>query len=52
MVDVSCDPDPGPRLVGGGEVAVKMIRMVVVTVIPLPSLKTQWEKRVAAAGIE
>ena len=31
MVDVSCDPDPGPRLVGGGEVVVKMIRMIVMT---------------------
>ena len=47
-MDVSSDPDPGPNMVGGGEV-VAMIRMTVMIVILLPSLKTQWEKRVAAA---
>jgi hypothetical protein len=39
-------------LVDGGEVVAKMIRVIVMTVILLPSLKTLWEKRVAAAGIE
>ena len=47
---VFCDPDPGPKMVGGGEVVAKMIRMILMIVILLPSLKTQWEKRVAAAA--
>ena len=50
MVDVTCDPDTGPKLVGGGEVVAKMIRMTVMIMILLPSLKTPWERRVAAAG--
>ena len=43
-MDVSSDPDPRPNMVGGGEV-VAMIRMTVMIVILLPSLKNPVGKK-------
>src|SRR5437667_201793 len=44
MVDVTCDPDTAPKLVGGGEVVAKMIRMTIMIMILLPSLKPRGKK--------
>jgi len=52
MVDVACDPDRVPKMVGGGEVVmISMIRMILMIVIPLSSLKNPVGKRVIATNV-